>query len=40
MFATLSGVAVVTFFIIRVIPGDVVELRLAGGRGAASDAAA
>ena len=30
MFPTLIGVAVVTFFLIRVIPGDVVELRLAG----------
>ncbi|MFI5326064.1 MAG: ABC transporter permease, partial [Candidatus Rokuibacteriota bacterium] len=39
MFPTLIGVAVVTFFLIRVIPGDVVELRLAGDRGAASDAA-
>src|SRR5258705_12027447 len=39
MFPTLIGVAVVTFFLIRVIPGDVVELLLAGDRGAASDAA-
>src|SRR6185312_6066619 len=39
MFPTLIGVAVVTFFLIRVIPGDVVELRLSGDRGAASDAA-
>jgi peptide/nickel transport system permease protein len=39
MFPTLIGVAVVTFVLIRVIPGDVVELRLAGDRGAASDAA-
>lgn len=38
MFPTLIGVAVVTFLLIRVIPGDVVELRLAGDRGAASDA--
>jgi peptide/nickel transport system permease protein len=37
MFPTLLGVAVVTFFLIRVIPGDVVELRLAGDRGAVSD---
>ena len=36
MFPTLVGVAVVTFLLIRVIPGDVVELRLAGDRGAAS----
>jgi peptide/nickel transport system permease protein len=39
MFPTLVGVAVVTFFLIRVIPGDVVELRLAGDRGSASQAA-
>ncbi len=37
MFPTLIGVAVVTFFLIRVIPGDVVELRLAGDRGSVSD---
>ena len=37
MFPTLIGVALVTFVIIRVIPGDVVELRLAGDRGAVSD---
>ena len=37
MFPTLFGVAVVTFFLIRVIPGDVVELRLAGDRGAVSE---
>ena len=37
MFPTLLGVALVTFFIIRVIPGDVVELRLAGDRGAVSE---
>jgi peptide/nickel transport system permease protein len=37
MFPTLLGVAVVTFFLIRVIPGDIVELRLAGDRGAVSD---
>ena len=37
MFPTLIGVAVVTFFLIRVIPGDVVELRMAGDRGAVSD---
>jgi peptide/nickel transport system permease protein len=36
MFPTLFGVAVVTFFLIRVIPGDVVELRLAGDRGSVS----
>jgi peptide/nickel transport system permease protein len=37
MFPTLLGVAVVTFVLIRVIPGDVVELRLAGDRGSVSD---
>ncbi|HKW93016.1 MAG TPA: ABC transporter permease [Methylomirabilota bacterium] len=37
MFPTLIGVAVVTFFLIRVIPGDVVELRMAGDRGSVSD---
>jgi peptide/nickel transport system permease protein len=37
MFPTLFGVAVVTFFLIRVIPGDVVELRLAGDRGSVSE---
>lgn len=37
MFPTLLGVAVVTFFLIRVIPGDVVELRMSGDRGAVSE---
>ena len=37
MFPTLFGVAVVTFVLIRVIPGDVVELRMAGDRGAVSE---
>ena len=37
MFPTLFGVAVLTFFLIRVIPGDVVELRLAGDSSAVSD---
>jgi peptide/nickel transport system permease protein len=37
MFPTLFGVAVVIFVLIRVIPGDVVELRLAGDRGAVSE---
>jgi peptide/nickel transport system permease protein len=37
MFPTLFGVAVVTFFLIRVIPGDVVELRLSGDRGSVSE---
>ena len=34
MFPTLLGVALVTFLLIRIIPGDVVELRYAGDRGA------
>jgi peptide/nickel transport system permease protein len=33
---TLFGVALVTFLLIRVIPGDVVELRYTGDRGAVS----
>jgi len=37
MFPTLLGVAVVIFVLIRVIPGDVVELRMAGDRGAVSE---
>jgi peptide/nickel transport system permease protein len=37
MFPTLLGVALVIFFLIRVIPGDVVELRMAGDRGAVSE---
>src|SRR5438093_10529 len=36
MFPTLLGVALVTFVLIRVIPGDVVELRYSGDRGAVS----
>jgi peptide/nickel transport system permease protein len=36
MLPTLFGVALVTFLLIRVIPGDVVELRYAGDRGAVS----
>src|SRR5262245_13135797 len=36
MFSILLGVAVVVFLLIRVIPGDVVELRYAGDRGAVS----
>jgi peptide/nickel transport system permease protein len=36
MFPTLLGVAIFTFVLIRVIPGDVVELRLAGDRGSVS----
>ncbi len=37
MFPTLLGVAVLIFVLIRIIPGDVVELRMAGDRGAVSD---
>jgi len=36
IFPTLFGVAVVTFLLIRIIPGDVVELRYSGDRGAVS----
>ena len=36
MWPTMLGVAVVTFLLIRVIPGDVVELRYSGDRGAVS----
>jgi peptide/nickel transport system permease protein len=36
MLPTLFGVALVTFMLIRVIPGDVVELRYSGDRGAVS----
>jgi peptide/nickel transport system permease protein len=36
MIPTLLGVAVVTFTLIRIIPGDVVELRYSGDRGAVS----
>src|SRR5437899_10892203 len=36
MFPTLLGVVVLTFVLIRVIPGDVVELRYAGDRGSVS----
>ena len=39
MFPTMLGVAVVIFFLIRIIPGDVVELRMAGDRGAVSEEA-
>ena len=37
MFPTLLGVAVVIFFLMRIVPGDVVELRMAGDRGAVSE---
>src|SRR5689334_25402790 len=36
MFPTMFGVALLTFILIRVIPGDVVELRYSGDRGAVS----
>src|SRR5260370_16448947 len=36
MFPTLLGVALLTFVLIRVIPGDVVELRYSGDRGSVS----
>jgi peptide/nickel transport system permease protein len=36
MLPTMFGVALVTFLLIRVIPGDVVELRYSGDRGAVS----
>jgi peptide/nickel transport system permease protein len=36
MFPTLLGVAVLIFFLMRVVPGDIVELRMAGDRGVAS----
>jgi len=36
MLPTLLGVALVTFMLIRVIPGDVVELRYSGDRGSVS----
>ena len=37
MFPTLLGVAVLIFVLIRIVPGDVVELRMAGDRGAVSE---
>ena len=37
MFPTLLGVAVLIFFLMRVVPGDVVEIRMAGDRGAVSE---
>jgi len=40
MFPTLLGVAVLIFFLMRVVPGDIVELRMAGDRGAVSQEAA
>ena len=37
MFPTLLGVAVLIFFLMRIVPGDVVEIRMAGDRGAVSE---
>jgi peptide/nickel transport system permease protein len=37
MFPTLLGVAVLIFFLIRIVPGDVVELRLAGDSSSVSE---
>ncbi len=37
IFPTLLGVAIVTFVLIRIIPGDVVELRLAGDSASVSE---
>jgi peptide/nickel transport system permease protein len=39
MFPTLLGVAAFIFFLMRVVPGDVVELRMAGDRGVVSQEA-
>jgi peptide/nickel transport system permease protein len=39
MFPTLLGVAGFIFFLMRVVPGDVVELRMAGDRGVVSQEA-
>jgi len=39
MFPTLFGVAVLIFILIRIVPGDVVELRMAGDRGVVSEEA-
>ena len=36
MIPTLIGVAVLIFFLMRVVPGDIVELRFAGESGSAS----
>ncbi len=36
MIPTLIGVAVLIFFLMRVVPGDIVELRFSGEGGAAS----
>ncbi|MBF8288170.1 MAG: peptide ABC transporter permease, partial [Candidatus Rokubacteria bacterium] len=37
MIPTLLGVAVLIFLLMRVVPGDIVELRLAGDSGAVSE---
>ena len=37
MFPTLLGVAVLIFFLMRIVPGDVVEIRMSGDRGAVSE---
>jgi peptide/nickel transport system permease protein len=37
MFPTLLGVAILIFFLIRIVPGDVVELRLAGDSSSVSE---
>src|SRR3989337_24692 len=37
MIPTLLGVAVLIFLLMRVVPGDIVELRLAGESGAVSE---
>jgi len=37
MFPTLLGVAVLIFVLMRIVPGDIVELRLAGDSGAVSE---
>lgn len=39
MFPTLLGVGALIFFLMRVVPGDIVELRMAGDRGAVSQEA-
>jgi peptide/nickel transport system permease protein len=39
MFPTLLGVAALIFFLMRVVPGDIVELRMAGDRGVVSQEA-
>ena len=36
MIPTLFGVAVLVFFMLRVVPGDVVEVKLRGDAGAVS----